>query len=105
MRPKGLAMRTKVGAALPNGDALDGSLAAITGFPSPLVDLEFVLEFAAAVDPVDAGPITADALLQDFPDRFPQRLCLFPFNRIGDCQRVQARLVQGFVRIDVAHPG
>ena len=38
------------------------------GLAGALVDAEMVLKIAAAVDPIDAGTIAADALLQDFPD-------------------------------------
>jgi hypothetical protein len=46
--------------------AMDGRATAGTGLVGLLVSFEVVLEFPAAVNPIDAGPVAADALAQDF---------------------------------------
>ena len=63
LKPR-LADRAKMGAALTDRDAPDGCAAARAGFSAALVDLEVVLEVSAPVNPVDAGALAADALLQ-----------------------------------------
>lgn len=49
--------------ALSDEDAFDCCAAGGTGKVCTLVDLEIVLEAAAAVYPVNAGPVAADAFL------------------------------------------
>ncbi len=63
-----LARRAEMTAALANQDALDGSSTDLAGFACALVDPEVVLEIPTAVDPIDASPVVADALLQHLPD-------------------------------------
>ena len=53
-----------MGAALPNHDALDGGIAFRAGQTGPLVHTKMVLEIAAAVNPVNAGAVTADAFVE-----------------------------------------
>ena len=51
-------------AALTNSDPFDDCTADWTGFTTPAIDPEVVLELPAAVHPVDAGPVAADPLFQ-----------------------------------------
>ena len=53
-----------MGAALSHSDTLDGGLATVAGFAGALVDLKFVLELAAAVNPIDAGAVAFDAQVE-----------------------------------------
>jgi len=92
-------------ATLTNDQALDQRPTNRAGLTFPIIHAEVILELSTAIDPVDAGPATADTLLQDFPDRLPQGLCLLPTNGIGRCKRVQTCPVQSFVGIDIAQPG
>ena len=54
--------------SLTNEHALDYASTSLAGFALPLINLETILKVPAAVDPINAGTIAADALLQDFPD-------------------------------------
>jgi len=58
-----LATRAKVRPALANLNAPDLRSAPQARFAIPLVDLEVVLVIAAAVDPVYAGAVAANAFL------------------------------------------
>ena len=53
-----------MGAALADDDALDGGPAVVACVAGALVDVKIVLEITAAVDPVDAGALALDAILQ-----------------------------------------
>lgn len=67
----------EMSAALSNSGALDRRAAGWAGFAGALVNAEIVLELAAPVNPVNAGTVAADALLQDSAKRSPQALSLF----------------------------
>lgn len=67
-----LALGAEVGAALAEHNALNWRAAARAGFACTLVDLEIVLEIASLIDPIDAGPITANALLKHRANRVKQ---------------------------------
>lgn len=58
-----LAFRAKMSAPLANQDPLDLGATARAGFARALVGFEMILEFAAAIDPVDAGAVAANALV------------------------------------------
>lgn len=57
-----------MGATLSNHDALDAGTANRAGLTLSAIDAEMVLEIAAAVDPIDAGAIAADALFEHLAD-------------------------------------
>lgn len=57
-------MRTKMRAALANGDALYLRSAAAASLAVALIDLEIVLKVTPAVDPIDAGAVTCYTFLQ-----------------------------------------
>ncbi len=63
-------------ASLTNGYAFDQAAADLAWLAGLPVDAEVVLEIPAAVNPVDAGPVAADTLLQHGADRLPQCLGL-----------------------------
>jgi hypothetical protein len=56
-------MRADVGAPLPNNKPHDGSPANGTGLSIAIVDAKMVLKFTAAINPVDAGAVSAYAFL------------------------------------------
>jgi len=62
-----------MGAALSYHGADYRSAADRAGLAGALVDAEMVLKIAAAVDPIDAGPVAADAVGQHVADGLPQR--------------------------------
>ena len=88
--------------ALANDYALDKCSALRTGLPGTMVCTEIVLKITAAVNPIDAGPISADAFLQGGTNAKPQRLGLLRGNRLRRGEGVQAGAVQAFIHIDVA---
>ena len=90
--------------ALTDDDSLDRCSTLRAGLPGALVCTEIVLKITAAVDPIDAGPISADAFLQGGTDAMPQRLGLLRGNRLRGGEGVQAGAVQAFIHIDVAQP-
>jgi len=92
-------------AALPDQDALDVSPTGWAGLTLASINGKMVLEITSAVDPVDAGPIAADAFLQGAANRLPQPGCLGCGygRRIG--QWMEFGTVQGFIGVDVAQTG
>ena len=52
-------------AALADDDLLDGCAANRTRLAVAAIDAEMVLKIAAAINPVDAGAVAADALLKN----------------------------------------
>ena len=58
--------------ALTNCDAYDFYAAVFTGLAFAVVGSKMVLEFSAAIDPVDGRAVAADALGQHHADRFMQ---------------------------------
>lgn len=66
-----LAGWTVMGSTLAYEYPLDKCPALRAGLPGALVNTEIVLKIAAAVDPIDAGPIAADAFIQGFADPLP----------------------------------
>ena len=55
-------------APLTNDDTLDVGATLITGFACPLIDLEIVLEIAAAVDPINTRSILLYCFQQNLTD-------------------------------------
>jgi hypothetical protein len=72
-----------------------------TGLTGALVDAKIILKIAAAVDPVDAGAIAADALFQDVTDSLQQAGCLCLIHEVGRSQRMKSRQMQGFIRVNI----
>ena len=83
-----LAFRTEVRAALTDDNPLDLRSAHRTGFAFTVINPKIVLKFAAAIDPVYRGAITANPFLQNFADRSMQRFGLFDRYGIGNSQRI-----------------
>ena len=76
-----------------------------TGRAFAVVHAKIILIFTAAINPVNAGAVAANAFLQHGLDRFAQRRGLFQRYGIRQPEWVQLRHVQGLIRIDVANPG
>ena len=57
--------------ALSDQYALDGCITNRTGITSTLVNTEIILEIASTVDPIDAGTLAIDSILQYLPDAEP----------------------------------
>ena len=64
-------MGAKMSPALSHRDALDRSFTPGTGLAGSPVHPKMVLKISAAIDPVDASTIAADALPQHLPDPLP----------------------------------
>ena len=97
-----LADRAKMGPALANSRFLNWFSAADAGLACALIYLKMVLEISTAINPIDAGTVLADALQQNFPDGGQERAGFLFRQRAALAQRVEARVEQGFVRIDIA---
>ena len=91
--------------ALPNSELLYFSAADRAGFAFTAIHTKIILKLTAAIDPVDAGAVAADAFLQHRLDRFMQRLSLFLRNRIRLRGWMQLRNVQTLIGVDVAKTG
>ena len=77
-------MRANMRPALPNGNALDRGSANKAGITCALVNAEVILKIASLVDPVDAGPLALDAILQHLADAGPQSFGLLSVKVVGD---------------------
>jgi hypothetical protein len=64
-----------------------------------------VLEFPAAVHPVDAGAMMPEAALQRLSDPAPQRVHLVQRQSVAAPEGVQPGAVQRFVDVNVAKAG
>ncbi len=90
-----------MGAPLPHGDALNRSAAGWTGRSTALVDPEIILKITPAIDPIDGSAVPAYPLLQHVTNADQQSLaCGFP-NLARLQQRVNSRLIERFVSIDI----
>ena len=58
--------------ALPDNNPPDRGATPVTGLIGPLVNLKLILEFTAAVNPIDAGAVGFDPRLEHVPDTFQQ---------------------------------
>lgn len=94
-----------MGAALAEGDALDGRAADGTGLAGALVDAEVVLKIAAAIDPIDGGAIAANAFFQNTAYSLKESGGLLRGKPVRQRQGVQAGQVKGFVGVDVSQAG
>lgn len=99
-----LAARAEMGAALSHDDAFDRGVAVNTCHTCALIDPELILKITPAIHPVDAGAITSDTFTQYFPYRAEQLPSLVKRESTGFLQRVDARLVQRLVGINVSQP-
>ncbi len=93
-----------MGAALPDYDAHDLGTANRAGFTSASINAEMVLEISASVNPVDAGSVAGDAMLEHLADTLQQAPSLVFCNGIGKGQGVQLCQVQSFIGIDISKP-
>ena len=68
--------------ALADDNALDFRSADGAGLALTAIHAEMVLEITAAVDPVNAGTVSANSFLQHLPDGHPEDLGFFFGDRI-----------------------
>lgn len=92
-------------AALANDDPLDTCPAYRAGFSSAVIHSKVILILTTAIHPVERGAVAANAFLQDFANRFMQRLSLLYRDRIRCNQRMQFCEMQRFIRINIAKSG
>jgi hypothetical protein len=57
--------------ALSDRDPLDGRITNQAGITCALVNTEKILKIASTVDPIDAGALAIDSILQHLPDAEP----------------------------------
>ena len=88
--------------ALTDDDPFDLCAAVGTGFAFTIIHPKVILEFSAAIDPVNGCAVSPDAFPEDFADRFAQRLGLTLRHRIRCGERMQFGEVQRLVGVDVA---
>ena len=69
-------MGAKMRPALTNGDPLDFGPADRAGLASPSIYPEVILKIPAAIDPINAGAIAADAFFQNLSYCLVQAFCL-----------------------------
>ena len=98
-------MWTNVCAALADNELLDLGAAHRTRLALATINSKMILKIAAAIDPVYAGAVAADAFLKDSLDGLVQSFSLFAGYRIRKDQRVEFCHVQGFVAIDITQTG
>ncbi len=65
-----------MGSALPHHDPFNLRPTNRTWLPGALVNPEIILEFPAAVHPIDTRSIPPDAFFEHLPDRGQQPICL-----------------------------
>jgi hypothetical protein len=56
--------------ALTNNNPFDVRPTGGTGLSGTIIDTEIILEFTAAIDPVNGCAVAANTFLQDCPNRF-----------------------------------
>lgn len=91
-----------MGAALTYDDALNFGSADRTRFSCPVIHTKVILEFTAAIDPVDGCAVAADALTEDTADCFVQCVCLGSGNGVRGSQRIELGKVQRLIGVDIA---
>jgi hypothetical protein len=101
---RGLAVRAKMGAPLPNNDPLDRGPAPAAGLPGSLVNLKEILKIPTPVNPVDAGTMMTDAPLQDDAYAFQKRFSLLTWYLAGNSVGMKPSQKQGFIGVDIAQP-
>lgn len=67
------------------------------------ISAECVLEFTAAVNPIDAGSIGANAFLQYQTQSRQQPVCLLKGQISRILQRMDLRQVKSLIRVNIAH--
>jgi len=88
-------------ATLANNDALDFRPAHGTWLAFAVVNAKVILVTTAPIDPVDAGTVMFDAVLQGLADGLLERLGLLRRYMIRNHQRMQPGAVQCLVGVDV----
>ena len=76
-------------AALPYNQPLDFRPAYGTGLIFPIIHPKIILEFAAAIDPINGRAVAADAFGQHRADRIMQTGGLLPSDGIGGGLRME----------------
>ncbi len=99
-----LAVRAHMRAALTYRQFYDLGSTHKTGRAFAVVHAKIILKLTAAIDPIDAGAVAADAFLQHGLDRFIQRLCLFQRYSLGRPERMQLRHSAGTHRRRCCRP-
>lgn len=92
-------------ATLSDCELLDRGAAYRTRTAIAPIHAKMILILAAAIDPIYAGAVAADAFLKNGADRLAQSPGLFLGDIVGSRQRVQLRDVQTFIGINIAKPG
>ena len=77
----------------------NGGAAGRAGLASAAISAEMVLKISSPVDPVDAGPLVADAIFQDLPYCLQERSCFLLSDPVRELQWVQASQVKSFVSV------
>lgn len=94
-----------MGAPLTDDEPDDLCATGGAGFSCAVIHPKMVLEFTAAIDPINGSAVATDTFPQYFADRFMQRLSLFRRYRIGRGAWMQFCNVQNFIGVNVAQPG
>jgi hypothetical protein len=87
---------------LPDLDTLDECATGGARFASALVNAEIILKITPFIDPIDASPLSTDAILQHLPDARPKSFGLYPIEGIGDGQRVQTCHMKSLIGVYVS---
>jgi len=94
-----------MGAALADNPACNRRATFRAGLAAAAISPEVILKTPPAVNPVNAGAVAADALLQYRANGVQQAGGIFAAEQMGRGERVQAGKVQGFIGVDVAQSG
>ena len=94
-----------MGAALPQGGALDDCSTPVTRLTIPLVDLKMVLKITPTVNPIDAGAVSFDPLEKHLPDGCQQNRGLLLIQRACPGLRVDSGREQAFIGVDITQTG
>lgn len=89
-------------AALPNNHFLDLLPTDSAWAAGLLVDLEIVLKTTASIYPVDTGSVGFNPFGEDGADSVKQSCSILQVEGAAGLEGVDARLEQGFIRIDVS---
>jgi hypothetical protein len=97
-----LAIRAEVGAALPHNYTCNWRATFEARLTGTLVNAEIILKITSAIDPIDAGAMAINTILQDLADTDKEHPCLFFSEAVAGGEGVQSSQVQGFIHIDIA---
>ena len=100
-----LARRTKMRTSLPDYDSGYGCSTGQAGISGPLVYLELVLKFTPTVNPVDAGAVMLNTILENFTNSREESSGLVKRYPVRNLARMEMRQVEGFIGIDIPHSG